>query len=280
MKKILKITSLISILSVVLFSFYSCNKNDDLVTENAKTGGLVNPLTANVPYKLGVTTTVAVTVAIPQGPGIDKIELYNTYTDAVTGNSSNRMLMKTIAIGSANASKNDTISYTVSYAELIAGLTIDGNPMPANELLLAIGSGWTLEYVTYVGGRAVTNNATTNVGVANAYAGLYQCDGVFHHPTAGDRIINAEKFLSAISAYEVSSTLGDLGPNYPIKFTVNPTDNSVVVNELPPTAYTVLMQADSNSRYDPATGMFHVFYYYVGATGNRRVDEHYTPIGK
>jgi len=279
MKKILKITNLIGIISLVLFTFYSCNKSDDLTSDNAMKGGLVSPITSNVPYKLGTTTTIPITVAIPQGPGITKIEVWNSYSDATSGNSTNKVLMKTVELNGSNASTADTISYSVNYADLIAGLLLDGVALPA-ETELAIGSAWTLEYVTYVGGRKIVNNATTNIGVANAYAGLYQCDGVFHHPTAGDRTINEEKYLAAISAYEVSSTLGDLGPNYPIKFIVNPVDNTVTVVEIAPTAFAIIMQSDKVSSYDPATGKFTVWYYYVGASGNRVVDEVYTPLGK
>lgn len=279
MKKILKITNLIGLISLVLLTFYSCNKNDDLVTKDAMKGGLVIPITANVPYKLGATIVIPVKIVLPQGPGITKVEVWNSYSDATTGASTNMVLMKTVDVNGSNGSKNDTISFDVDYASLKAGLLLNGNPLPA-ETELAIGSAWTLVYISYVDGRKVVNNATTNIGVANAYAGLYQCDGVFHHPTAGDRTINEEKYLSALSAYEVSSTAGDLGPNYPVKFTVNPVDNSVVVTELAPNPYTMLMQDGFNSRFEPSTGKFYVWYYYVGATGNRRMDEVYTPIGK
>jgi len=63
-------------------------------------------------------------------------------------------------------------------------------------------------------GRKVINNSTTNIGVANQYAGTYQVDGIFHHPTAGDRPINEEKFLTPIDAYTCWTTLGDLGAGY------------------------------------------------------------------
>ncbi len=279
MRKLLRITSAIGLIALVMLSFYSCNKNEDLVTADAKEGGLVIPVTSNVPYKLGNTTNVDIEVLVPVGPAVTSIEIMNTYTDATDGTASNQVLMKTVSIGGANSSGDHTFTYSVNYAELKNGITLNGNPLPADETQLAIGSDWTLVYVCVMeDGSKVINNATTKIGVANLYAGNYQCDGVFHHPTAGDRTINEEKFLSAISAYEVSSTLGDLGPNYPVKFIVNPADNSVTVVELPPTAFAIAMQPGFDSKYDPATGKFHVWYQYEGSNGTRKIDEVYTPL--
>lgn len=284
MKKILKITNLIGLISLVLLTFYSCNKNDDLVTKDAPTGGLVVPQTTNVPYKLGNTPSIPMSIVVPQGPGISKIEVYITYFDSDTagGNqTSNRVLFKTIDINGANASKNDTVSFNVTYADLSAGIILHNNPLPV-EADLHIGSSWTLEYITYVDGRKVTNVTTTIIGVANLYAGNYHVVGYFTHPNpASSRPIDEDKFLSAVSAYSCEAHMADLyaAYKYTMTITVNPADNSVTVKELGSTPVLV-MSADSASYFDPATGKFHLHYFYVGAGGNRVVDEHYTPLFK
>ncbi|HNY02563.1 MAG TPA: DUF4361 domain-containing protein [Bacteroidales bacterium] len=277
MKRITNISRWALMMGAVLLVVAACNKNEDLVTKDAQEGGLIVPVTTNFAYKLANTPQVDVTLKAPVGPAIQKIEVYNSYTSADVADTahpvSNEVLIKTITPGSGD------ITFTLTYADLKNGLTLGTTPLPDDETKLGIGSNWTLRYVSYMAadGRKVINNNKTVISVANIYAGLYQCTGVFHHPTAGDRTINEEKYLTAISAYEVTSTTGDLGADYPLKIIVNPTDNTCTVEKLDPNPYDLFMQAGKDSHYDPATGKFYLWYYYVGSTGNRVIDEEYTP---
>ena len=278
MRKLLRITSAVGLIALVMLSFYSCNKNEDLTTADAKEGGLVIPVTTNVPYKLGNTPTVDIEVLVPVGPAISSIEIMNTYTDATDGSKSNSVLMKTVSVGGANSGEDFTLNYTVTYADLKNGISLNGNPLPSDETLLAIGSNWTLVYVCVLeDGSKIINNATTKIGVANLYAGSYHVTGTFIHPVNGPRDIDEDKDLSALGAYDVQSTLGDLGPNYPIKVTVNPVDNSCTVVELPPTTFAIAMTLTQNSRFEPSTGKFYLYYQYEGSTGTRKIEEVYTP---
>ena len=267
------------LLGLIVLVFAACNKNEDLLTKDAVEGGLVVPVTANVPYKLANTPTVKITIKGVTGPAIQSIQVYNSYTSKNiqdTANPvSNEVLLKTITPEGSN------FTYTLTYADLKQGLLLGSNPLPDDETLLGIGSSWTLRYISIMAkdGRKVINNATTVVSVANIYAGNYHCAGTFHHPTAGDRAINEDKFLSAISAYEVTSTTGDLGKDYPLKIVVNPADNSCTVVKLDPNPYDLFMQVGKDSHYDPSTGKFYLWYFYVGANGMSRViDEVYTPL--
>jgi hypothetical protein len=259
------------------FLFTACNKSEDIVTDNAKTGGLVVP-TSSVPYKLGATPQVNIAVTVPMGPGITTIEVFNKYYSLATGSESNEVLMKSIDVASANAAEEILKEYSVTYADLRNGLTLDGAPLPSDETLLPIGDYWELSYTSVMAdGRRVLNNATTTIAVANIYAGFYQCVGVFHHPTAGDRPINEEKFLTPLSAYSCSLPAGDLGGSgYSVTITVDPASNDVSFSEGAPVE--MLAQTDKRSYYDPATGKFYLYYFYVGGTGNRVIDEEYTPI--
>ena len=259
------------------FLFTACNKSEDIVTDNAKTGGLVVP-TSSVPYKLGATPQVNIAVTVPMGPGITTIEVFNKYYSLATGSESNEVLMKSIDVASANAAEEILKEYSVTYADLINGLLLDGAPLPSDETLLPIGDYWELSYTSVMAdGRRVLNNATTTIAVANIYAGFYQCVGVFHHPTAGDRPINEEKFLTPLSAYSCSLPAGDLGGSgYSVTITVDPASNDVSFSEGAPVE--MLAQTDKRSYYDPATGKFYLYYFYVGGTGNRVIDEEYTPI--
>ena len=272
-----KIKLFLLVFTALGFLFTACNKSEDLVTDDAKTGGLVVP-TSSVPYKLGATPTVDLTVTIPMGPGIATIEVYNTYNSNVTGSVSNSVLMTTIDVASGNVTEEIVKSFSITYNDLKKDIVIDGAGLPSDETLLPIGDFWELSYTSIMAdGRRVVNNAVTGIAVANIYAGFYQCVGVFHHPTAGDRPINEEKFLTPISAYSCSIPAGDLGASgYSVVITVDPATNDVSFSDGAPVE--MLPQADKRSYYDPSNGHFYLYYYYVGGTGNRVIDEEYTPL--
>jgi len=271
-------------ISILAFAFLalliiSCNKSEDLVTADAKTGGLIVP-TSGIPYKLGATPTVNISVFVPQGPAIDKVEVYNIYSGKVNGNSvnSNETLITTFEINGENVNQDVTKSFSVKYADLIKGITFDGKALPSDEGLLPIGDYWTLSYKSILGdGGNAVNNAKTKISVANQYAGFYQCTGVFTHPTAGPRPINEEKFLTPVGAYTCNIPAGDLGSSgYFVDITVDPSTNEVSFSNGIPTA--ILGSTTEKSYYEPSTGKFYLHYFYVGGTGNRVIDEEYTPI--
>lgn len=254
----------------------ACQKNEDLLTADALTGGLAIP-TKSIPYKLGATPSVPLELKVPMGPGVSKIEVFNMYTRASDTTLSNKVLMTTVDIASANLTAEFVKKFSITYADLIKGLTLDGAPLPSDESLLPIGDKWELSYEAIMDdGRRVVNNAKTTIAVANKYAGTYQCTGIFTHPTAGQRPINEEKFLSPLSAYACRIPAGDLGGSgYAVTITVDPTSNAVSFSAGAPTD--MFAQPGKPSYYDPATGKFYLHYFYIGATGNRLIDEEYTP---
>ena len=258
----------------------ACVEPVDLVTADAKTGGLVDPLTRNVPYKLGATPNIEVDLVIPMGPGISTIEVYNQFR-TVDGKASNTVLLRSVVVSNANANTEAESSFTITYEDLISGLTIDGAALPDDELDLDIGDSWSLTYLSVLSGdnRQVWNNAKTSIGVANQYAGNYQVTGVFNHPTAGPRNINERKFLSPIDGVTCLTYAGDLsgfGTDYEIYIIVNP-DNSVTVTGSPNTVTDIIMTAGQPNVYDPATGKFTLNYYY-NAAAPRVISEVYTPL--
>ena len=275
MKSKIKVFLLVFTMLGLLFS--ACNKSEDLVTADAKTGGLVEP-TASIPYKLGATPSVDITVHIPLGPGIVSIEVYNKYVSNETGNESDKIMMTTMQVDQANSTEAVNKALSLTYADLKKDIVIDGGALPSDETLLPIGDYWELSYTSVMAdGRKVLNNATTTIAVANIYAGFYLCTGTFHHPTAGDRPINEEKFLTPISAYSCRVAAGDLGGSgYFMTITVDPDNNDVTFSDGTPTEF--FPQEGKRSYYDPDSGKFYLWYFYVGGTGNRVIDEEYTPI--
>lgn len=272
-----KIFNIIAVFGIIGLLFSACNKSDDLITADAKTGGLVLPTSA-IPYKLGNTPTVQVTVDIPKGPAVTSIEVFNTYTFKVSDKTSNKVLLKTIAVNGENANADIAKTYSVTYANLIAGLKIDNVELPSNELLANIGDFWTLTYISVLSdGRRVEGSSKTTISVANLYAGFYQVTGTFIHPTAGPRPINEKKFLTPLSALTCKTSVGDLGSaGYFMDITVNQTTNDVTYSNGTPLE--ILATVGKRSYFDPVTKKFHLFYFYMGGTGPRVIEEVYTPL--
>ena len=272
-----KIKVFVLIFALFGFLFNACNKSEDLVTDGVKTGGLVSP-TGSVPYKLGATPTVPISVEIPMGPGVTSIKVMNQFISLFDTAVSNVVLMKTVDVANGNTAEAIVKDFSIAYTDLIMDIVLKGGPLPTDETLLPIGDYWKLTYIAVMAdGREVLNNATTNIAVANIYAGAYQCVGVFHHPTAGDRPINEEKFLTPLSAYSCSIPAGDLGASgYSVTITVDPVTNDVTFSNGAPVE--IIGSSDQRSYFDPANGHFYLHYFYVGATGNRVMDEEYTPL--
>ncbi|TRZ73665.1 MAG: hypothetical protein D4R97_04900 [Bacteroidetes bacterium] len=273
MKKIKNISRWPFLLGFLILILAACNKNDVTTTKDAKDGGLIKPLPAFF-YKLGLTTQVDISITVPSGPTISEISVYNKFINN-DATESNEVLLKTLTgFGS---------QYTMSlaYADLRKDIVINGSPLPAADTSLPIGSSFVLRYEVKMAddGRKVVNLATTTIGVSNFFAGPYLATGVFHHPTAGDRPLNANKDLVALNAFECWTTVADLGPNgYLMKINVNPTTNLAVVYAYGPTTPELHMTQDKVSKYDPATGVISLYYFYVGGTGNRVIEETFTPV--
>ena len=263
MKKL--IFSALSLFLAVLI-FTSCDTTPvDLMTADASTGGILNP-TPSVPYKLGGTPSFDITIDIPKGPGIASIDIYKKYTGK------SEVLDQNISVGATNTTEDASVTVTYDYAQLTSGLD-----MPADELTLVIGDAWTLRYVSVMeDGRKVDVSKKSTVTVANKYAGYYNCVGVFTHPVNGPRPINEKKFLTPIDANSCWGNAGDLGASgYFVRFTIDPATNLVTCSTWD--NIEMANQPGKDNYYDPATGEFHVAYYYVGATGNRLMDEVWTP---
>jgi len=273
MKKI--IYSILSLVIVAMF-FTSCEKTyDDFMTGDAEIGGIVLPM-SSFPYKLGGTTTFDVTVDIPKGPGIVSVEVYKTYTGKA------EVLDQTIDVSSANAVESITKILTYDYAALIQGLS-----MPADESELNIGDKWTLSYVSIMeDGRSVKSSKTTDIGVANFFAGTYTLDMRYFHPTAGGSypddpyggIRISEINMPAISANECQVWFG-VWTNTKITIRIN-ADNSITLDLIDRDD---AGQGDPNdptkvSQYHPDTGVIEIYYFYPGAGGNRIFWAVYTPV--
>jgi hypothetical protein len=276
MKYILK--SSMFVLVALAFTLNSCVEPEDLMTANAKEGGLVSA-TANLLMSTGKGQVLTVDVEIPVGPGIESIELNNSYNQ---GDSlfSNLVVLSTLPVGQANVSAITTLSYTIDFAALKAGLLVAGAELPALDVDLGVGDRWTITYTAIMAdGRRVLNNAKTVVSVSNKYAGVYHVTGNFDHPVdANDRPIDEDKFLAPISKTQCWTTVGDLGAGYEMIITIDPVTNECSVK--PGANYAlageVAITPGTDNLYDPATGSIELHYQYDGSGGPRVINELYT----
>lgn len=255
------------------FLFFSaCNESEDLVTKDAKTGGLVVP-TGNIAYLLNATPTVSVALDVLQGPGIQSVEIYNQYIGNADATESNKVLMKTIDVTSSNSTADVAKDYKIVYADLIKGLTLKGSPLPVNENLLPLGDMFVLSYVSVMtDGRKVVNNATTNIAIANQWTGSYLMS--YYALRAGDPALTgyvsklpwklATAGKKSVIFWKIQlwgdgkGTIGGIGPwlltiddsggqTKPMPVTVSDAANPAVKNT-----------PGYNSRYDPAKKTFYI----------------------
>lgn len=266
-----------------MLGLFACNKSEDLVTADAKEGGLINP-TKSLAYKLGGTPSLDVSIKIPTGPGIATIEVYNKYYGNADTTESNKVLLTKIDVGSVNASADVVKTLTLTYTDLIKDLLVNNNPLPADEALNPIGNNWELTYVSVLSdGRKVVSNLATRIDVANLWAGKYLMSGWvlrdgdpdltgYYKDLEWKLLTNGAKGVKFEKIHlwgDGVSTIGGIGkwiftiddsagPNNPMPVTVTDPDNPAVKNN---PAY--------NSRYEPSTKTFYISVYWGTGPTNR-----------
>ena len=166
------------ILSLLLIStVFSCIDDDnDELTGDALTGGLVALNNAAIGYVINNDATYTASGTVYQGrTQTTSLDVYKSFTDSQTGKKSNEELLTTVNIDDTSIGTNADFSYSFTYEDLIAGLTIDGAPLPTDDSDLNIGDFWTLKYVssTTEGAKNVNSNIT-KVSVGTRYAGVYK----------------------------------------------------------------------------------------------------------
>jgi hypothetical protein len=130
--------------------------------------------------------------------------------------------------------------------------------------------------------------------VANPFAGFYDVEMRYFHPTAGgayppytnpDNPFGGVRYyknqeLVTVTANQVVTGFGVWQSDYSMWITINP-DNSISLVVDPNWSYSVSLgdpySSDKVSHYDPATGKIYLYYHYTGSGGDRIFWEVFTP---
>jgi hypothetical protein len=287
MKSIIRKSIWLSGAFFLMLASNSCLKNDDLVTADAKSGGLINP-TGLVPYKLGLTPTFDIDLNVPKGPAIKTIHVSYYYMRMSDTTMSNVQTFD-IDVSGANASEDVSKKLNYSWATIREGFTLPTDPqIPPTDVDTSIakfiGDYWSFSYTTELtDGRVILNNQTTTVSVANFFAGTYDVELRYFHPSMGtypDNLYGGVRSMKLdlvpTSPYDCFTFFGvwednhifiHIDADYKVTITFDRDDGVSGVEEDPSLLNT----------YDPETGVIQIYYHYAGATGNRTFWEKFTP---
>lgn len=259
-------------LALVILSFTGCLKDDDILTDGVRTGGLVK-VTANVPYKLGYTPTFNLPVTVPQGAAIKEVKIYKQFFHGDVASA--EVLQGTLNIGGTNESEALSKNLSMTWADLIKDIVIPGYTLPTDELVSVIGDYWVFRFVSVMQSddKEIINLATTKVAIANFFAGSYKSHRIYFHPAYGpypnvdgaykDETVDVD--LIAVDPTTCKFFFGVWEDNY-VFVHIDGSNNVTLTFDR-----TAFVGDPWNSAkvcsYDPATGVIQVYYHYFGSAG-------------
>jgi hypothetical protein len=187
-KSFLKYISIVAILVGV-----ACNESEDLVTDGAQIGGLIDASSTSLNYVVGNPDgPYTMEFFVHQGKtSVKSMKLYKSFTSTVkytemvegeevekdTTFTSNEVLDRTIDITEAG---NHFTSTDYTLTELIEGLevaslTSEAKPLPADDTQYQIGDKWIFRIETIMDDdRVFEQSYTVSIGVSTRYAGKYK----------------------------------------------------------------------------------------------------------
>lgn len=102
---------------------------------------------------------------------IQTVNVYSMFSD-VTGAESNEVLLTSYSVTSPTRT---IVTDELTYDDLKAGITVDGQALPDDQTLLKVGAGWTLRFEgVRSDGTVVPLGGTVVVGVLSRFAGIYK----------------------------------------------------------------------------------------------------------
>lgn len=194
---------LILFLGVVLVS--ACVPEEELVVYPAETGlertdPLLDVKTSVISFVAGTENyVVSIFSLIPAANETTSLEVYSTFNDATSGGKSNEVLLTTYDLTKGE----NNIEGSLTYADLKAGLTVDGSPLPDNEVDIPVGSSWDLIVRPVDGsGNATFGSKKITIAVLSPFAGLYRVvESAYYRIGVGPTTWNdQERFIGSVDA--------------------------------------------------------------------------------
>jgi hypothetical protein len=218
----------------LLFVFSGCVEDEDLVTSDAKLGGLVNPLKTSMSYVVGSTDPYVLDFEVEQGRiASTQMEIYKSFYDNAKGVwSDSEVLQETISISDQ---KTHIVSTSYLFDDLIEGLSVEGTPLSSDEADYNIGDYWNFRILAQTSeGNQHESLGQVKISVATRFAGVYTIKvGEYCHPTAGCSDYGGDRIVESVDATTYKVT--DIGPwvNEPDNFFYFTIDNdgNVVIPE-------------------------------------------------
>ena len=215
-----------------LFGLFSCDPDIPDVTANRSELDITNPYiqveTSNIPFQGGIPSYNVVFNVINSDNiyKLSAVNMYGVFTNAATGDVSDRYLFKEFAIG-GDAKTHVSEDYT--YEDLRAGLSL-----PADPFELEVGSGWKFDFEGIQSdGKVVELSGNVRIAVQGRLAGAYTITtGIYVHPTAGASSHAGAYTRFVESVDPVYYRMVEIGPwdgqGNSFVFTVND-DNSITI---------------------------------------------------
>ncbi len=229
---------LITFLSLALvFAAVSCNE-DEFVTYGEETyQGISDPFlqikTSVISFQAGIPSYTMEFNVINGLKRITAVEVYSIFTDAATGAESNEVLLATYPL---DADDLTVVSDELTYAELKAGLIVNGNPLPDNEVDLAIGSGWKFRFLGKRAEGDIGLPGSIRVGVLSRFAGNYKViESAYFRinvPGTPPNWNGQTRFIGSVDAttFSYNDFWGPLAwGGQSFNFSLNETDNTLTV---------------------------------------------------
>ena len=119
--------------------------------------GNPGPYTANIRVYQGEAKTTSIRIAKTFYSGTKKSNTISNF--------------KTIAITDTN--QNSAVSYSFTFTDMVAGLSVNGTPLSSSDTNYQIGDYWIFDYYVTNSNGEVKNFASTKATVSTRYAGTY-----------------------------------------------------------------------------------------------------------
>lgn len=180
--KNIKFLFLLSFLTIAMFS---CD-DDATVDTGIVEGGLIDVNDRLIPHIIASQTAYTASFRVYQGTvKTQSVAIYKQYKGAL--GTSDRVLLTTVNIDDTSIATDQTISFT--YADLAAGVSLNGAPFPADDELLSVGDFFELSYEPTTSlGNTARSATVTKVALSGRFAGVYTVGtSAYIHPTAGDQ---------------------------------------------------------------------------------------------